>query len=74
MEAGYPTNFIPNISAPNSKHFTYYQLNKELPSAGQIMWLNHFKSLVQVFFTALKKKKNSFNNSTYRTTNMLILQ
>ncbi len=36
MEAGYLTNFIPNLIAPNSKHFTYYQLNKGPPSAGQI--------------------------------------
>ncbi len=70
LETGYPTNFIPNIIAPNSKHFTNYQLNNGLPSAGQIMWLHHFKSLVQVFFSTLK---NSFNIGTYQRTNMLIL-
>ncbi len=30
MEAGYLTNFIPNISALNSKHF-----NNKTPSTGQ---------------------------------------
>ncbi len=62
MEAGYLTNFIANIIAPNSKHFTYYQLNK-----GQIRWLHHFRLLVQVFFSALK---NNFNIGTYWKTNM----
>ncbi len=57
MEAGYPTNFIQNIIAPNSKPLTNYQLNKETPSAGQITWLHHFKSLGQVFFSAIKKTK-----------------
>ncbi len=37
MEAGYLTNFIPNIIALISKHLSYYQLNKGLPSDGQIM-------------------------------------
>ncbi len=37
MEAGNLTNFIPNISALNNKHFTYYQLNKGLPSTGLTM-------------------------------------
>ncbi len=54
--------FIPNIITQNSKHFTYYQLNKRPPSPGQITWLHHFKSSVQVFFSALK---NSFNIDTY---------
>ncbi len=58
MEAGYLTNFIPNIIALNSKRFTYYQLNEGPPSAGQITRLFHFKSLVHVFFSAFK---NSFN-------------
>ncbi len=69
IEAGYLSNLTPNIIAPNSKHFVYYHLNKEPPSAGQFMWLQHFKSLVQVFFSALK---NSFNIGTCRRTNMLI--
>ncbi len=56
MDAGYQTNFIPNIIAPNSKHFTYYQLNKGPPSAVQITWLHHFKSLVQVFYSGLRKQ------------------
>ncbi len=50
MEAGYLTNFIPNISALNSKHFSYYQLNNGPPSTGQTTWLHHFKLLVQAFF------------------------
>ncbi len=37
MEAGNPTNFIPNISALTSKRLTYYQLNDGPPSAGQTM-------------------------------------
>ncbi len=69
MEVGHLTNFISNIIVPNSQHFTYYQLNKGLPSAGQIAWLHHFKSLVQVFFSALK---NSFNYGTYQRTNIPI--
>ncbi len=44
MEAGYLSNFIPNIIASNSKHFTYYQLYEGLTSAGQIMQLHHFES------------------------------
>ncbi len=36
MEAGYLINFTANIITPNSKHFTYYQLNEGPPSAGQI--------------------------------------
>ncbi len=51
MEAGCPTNFTPNITAPNSKYLTYYQLNKGTPFAGQI---TPFKSLIQVFFSVLK--------------------
>ncbi len=70
MEAGYLTNFIPNITAPNSKHFTFYQLNKGLPSAGQSTWLHNLKSRVQVFFSALK---NVFNIGTYQRTNMSLL-
>ncbi len=35
MKAGYLTNFIPNIGALNNKHFTYFQSNNGMPSAGQ---------------------------------------
>ncbi len=69
MAAGNATNFIPNISVLTSKHFTYYQINNGLPSAGQTMWLHHFKSLVQAFFPALN---NSFNIGTYWRTYVLI--
>ncbi len=69
MEAGYLTNFILNITAPNSKHFTHYQLNKGPPSAGQITWLHHFQSQVQVFFSAFK---NSFNIGIWWRTNIPI--
>ncbi len=31
------TNFTPNITAQNSKHFNYQFLNNRPPSAGQIM-------------------------------------
>ncbi len=47
------TNFIPDISEPNSKRFIYKLLNDRLPSAGQATQLYHLKSLVQAFFTAL---------------------
>ncbi len=71
MEVGNPTNFIPNISELTSEHFTYDQLNDGPPSAGQITWLHHFKSLVQVFFSSLK---NNFNIGTsennYANTNI----
>ncbi len=46
-------NFIPDSHALNSEHFTYWLLNKRLPSAGQTMWLHHSKSLIQAFFAAL---------------------
>ncbi len=58
MEAGNATNFIPNISALTSKHFTYNCINNGLPSAGQTMRLHHFESLVQAFFPALNKNFN----------------
>ncbi len=46
MEAGYLTNFIPNISALNSEYFTHYLLNNKPPSAKQTAQLYHFKFLV----------------------------
>ncbi len=57
---------MPNINALNSKYFTYYQLNNGLPSAGQIKWLNHFRSLVQVLFSALKNLLENKNADTGR--------
>ncbi len=63
MEAEYLTNFIPKISALNSKHFIYYQLNSGRPSVGQTTWWYRFQLVVQAFFAALK---NSFNNGTHQ--------
>ncbi len=48
-DEGRITDFIPNISALNSSHFTYYQLNNRLPSAGQTMSLHHFRLLLTFF-------------------------
>ncbi len=59
------TNFIPNISAMNSKQFTFWLLNNEPPSAGQTLKLNNVKSLVSVFFPAFRE---SFNISSYHRT------
>ncbi len=56
------TNFISNICALNSKHFTYLLLTNGPPSAGQTMKLHHLKSQVQAFYPALK---NSFNIGAY---------
>ncbi len=49
MEAGYLTNFIPNISTLNSKQFTNYQLKNRPPLLGKLGdytilndWLKHF--------------------------------
>ncbi len=53
------TNFLPIISALNSKRFTYkFFLNNGPPSAGQTTKIHQFKSLVQAFFPAFK---NSFS-------------
>ncbi len=52
------TNFTPNISALNNKHFTNWLLNNGPPSAGQTAELHHFKSPIQAFF--------SFNFGAYR--------
>ncbi len=63
MEAEHLTNLIPNITSPNS------ELNKGPLSPGQITWIHHCKSLVPVFFSALK---NSFKIGTYRRINLPI--
>ncbi len=60
MEAGYPTNFFSNHQCKKS-----VQKNGP-PSAGQTMWLHHFKSPVQAFFPAVK---SSFNFGTGRFLN-----
>ncbi len=56
MKAEYLINFIPNITALNSKHFTLYKLNNRPPSTGQTIdytILNyqskHFSSLKKMF-------------------------
>ncbi len=66
MRAGYLINFIPNIIAPNSKRFTNYQLNKGPPSAGQITWLHHFKSLVHVFCVMTANSRRHWRPTSWR--------
>ncbi len=44
------SHILTNISALNSKHFTYSLLNKRQPSAGQTMQLLDFKSVVKALF------------------------
>ncbi len=50
MKARYLMNFITNIIALNSKHFTYFQSNNGPLSAGQTSGLHLFTLLVQAIF------------------------
>ncbi len=66
------TNFIPNISALNSKRFTHKLLNNGLPSAGQTTYntvLNHSSKSPSKFFSALK---NGFNIDHFREYMMIV--